>query len=101
MDRDQLIAENLNKILDNINEGIHVVNEVGKTIIYNKKMSELEGMDKDIVLGKKIDEVFPSLNEENSTLLLTLRNREEIKNNQQEYLNKYGHKKENNTRKYI
>lgn len=91
-ERDQLIAENLNKILDNINEGIHVVNEVGQTIIYNKKMSELEGMEKDIVLGKKIDEVFPSLNEENSTLLLTLRNREEIKNNQQEYLNKYGHK---------
>jgi len=91
-ERDQLIAENLNKILDNINEGIHVVNEVGQTIIYNKKMSELEGMDKDIVLGKKIDEVFPSLNEENSTLLLTLRNREQIKNNQQEYLNKYGHK---------
>ena len=79
MERDQLIAENLNKILDNINEGIHVVNEVGKTIIYNKKMSELEGMDKDIVLGKKIDEVFPSLNEENSTLLLTLKNKEIIK----------------------
>src|SRR6056297_2120401 len=92
MDRDQLIAENLNKIIDNINEGIHVVNEVGQTIIYNKKMSELEGMDKDIVLGKKIDDIFPSLYEENSTLLLTLRNRKEIKNNQQEYLNKYGHK---------
>jgi len=78
--------------LDNINEGIHVVNEVGKTIIYNKKMSELESMDKDIVLGKKITDVFPSLNENNSTLMLTLKNKKEIKNNQQEYLNKYGQK---------
>jgi arginine utilization regulatory protein len=90
--RDQLIYNNLDKILDNINEGIHVVNEVGKTIIYNKKMSELESMDKDIVLGKKITDVFPSLNENNSTLMLTLKNKKEIKNNQQEYLNKYGQK---------
>jgi len=90
--RDQLIYNNLDKILDNINEGIHVVNEVGKTVIYNKKMSELESMDKDIVLGKKITSVFPSLNENNSTLMLTLKNKTEIKNNQQEYLNKYGHK---------
>ncbi|MDZ7673135.1 MAG: sigma 54-interacting transcriptional regulator [Halanaerobiales bacterium] len=90
--RDQLIYNNIDKILDNINEGIHVVNEVGKTIIYNKKMSELESMDKDIVLGKKITDVFPSLNENNSTLMLTLKNKKEIKNNQQEYLNKYGQK---------
>jgi len=90
--KNQIIAQNLDKILDNIDEGIHVVNELGQTIIYNKKMSELEGMDKDIVVGKKIDEVFPSLNEESSTLLLTLRNKEIIKNNQQEYLNKYGRK---------
>lgn len=90
--RDQLIYNNLDKILDNINEGIHVVNEVGKTVIYNKKMSELESMDKDIVLGKKITDVFPSLNENNSTLMLTLKNKTEIKNNQQEYLNKYGQK---------
>ncbi|MGM0446481.1 MAG: sigma-54 interaction domain-containing protein [Bacillota bacterium] len=90
--RDQLIYNNLDKILDNINEGIHVVNEVGKTVIYNKKMSELESMDKDIVLGKKITDVFPSLNENNSTLMLTLKNKKEIKNNQQEYLNKYGQK---------
>jgi arginine utilization regulatory protein len=90
--RDQLIYKNLDKILDNINEGIHVVNEVGKTVIYNKKMSELESMDKNIVLGKKITDVFPSLNENNSTLMLTLKNKNEIKNNQQEYLNKYGQK---------
>lgn len=90
--RDIILMKNLDKILDNINEGIHVVNELGKTIIYNKKMSELEGMDKNIVLGKKIDQVFPSLNESTSTLLLTLKNKKEIKNNQQEYLNKFGQK---------
>jgi len=90
--QENVIANNLDKILDNINEGIHVVNELGQTVIYNEKMSELEGMDKEIVMHKKIDQVFPSLNEDNSTLLLTLKNKEIIKNNQQEYLNKFGHK---------
>ncbi|MFO7815032.1 MAG: sigma 54-interacting transcriptional regulator [Halanaerobiales bacterium] len=90
--QENIIANNLDKILDNINEGIHVVNELGQTVLYNEKMSELEGMDKNIVMHKKIDEVFPSLNEDNSTLLLTLKNKEIIKNNQQEYLNKFGHK---------
>ena len=82
----------LEKILNNINEGIHVVNEKGETVIYNKKMAELEDMEKDSVVGEKLLDIFPSLDEENSTLLQTLVEGKEIHNKQQEYLNKYGQK---------
>ena len=79
-------------ILNNINEGIHVVNEKGETVIYNNKMAELEDMDKESVIGKPLLDVFPSLDEENSTLLKTLHTGKKIRNKQQEYLNKYGEK---------
>jgi len=82
----------LQYVLDNTNEGIHIVDEAGKTIVYNKKMAELENMEQNFVLNKNLLEVFPSLNEESSTLLSILKNGEKIKNNQQEYLNKSGQK---------
>ena len=87
-----LQPEDLITILNNINEGIHVVDEEGKTVIYNEIMAELEGMDKDTVIGEKLEEVFPALDKTNSTLLQTLQYKEPIKNEQQEYLNKYGEK---------
>ena len=79
-------------ILNNINEGIHVVNEKGETVIYNHKMAELEDMEKESVIGKPLLDVFPSLDEEKSTLLKTLHTGKKIENKQQEYLNKYGEK---------
>jgi len=85
-------GKHLAVILNNINEGIHVVNEKGETVIYNNKMAELEDMDKESVIGKPLLDVFPSLDEENSTLLRTLHSGEKIENKQQEYLNKYGEK---------
>ena len=85
-------GKHLAVILNNINEGIHVVNEKGETVIYNNKMAELEDMEKDAVIGKPLLDVFPSLDEENSTLLKTLHTGEKIENKQQEYLNKYGEK---------
>ncbi len=82
----------LTKILNHINEGIHVVDENTVTVIYNQKMAELENMKQESVMGEKLLDVFPSLNKENSTLLRTLRNGQSINNRQQEYLNKYGQK---------
>ena len=87
-----LQPEDLISILNNINEGIHVVDEKGKTVIYNDRMAELEGMDKNIVVGERLEDVFPALDENNSTLLQTLQYKDPIENKQQEYLNKYGEK---------
>ncbi len=82
----------LEKILDNIGEGIHVVDEEGRTLVYNKKMAELEELDKESVLGEKLLDVFPSLDENTSTLLQVLNSENAIIDQQQEYLNSYGHK---------
>ena len=82
----------LSVILNNLNEGIHVVNEDWETVIYNDKMAELEDMDKESVLGEQLLDIFPSLDENNSTILKTLREGKTIENKQQEYLNKYGQK---------
>jgi arginine utilization regulatory protein len=87
-----LQPEDLITILNNIKEGIHVVDQEGKTVIYNDRMAELEGMDKESVIGKNLEDVFPALDKTNSTLLQTLKDKELIKNEQQEYLNKYGEK---------
>ncbi len=82
----------LQYILNNINEGIHIVDEAGKTVVYNKKMAELENMEQGFVIDKDLLDIFPSLNEESSTLLLTLKTGKKIENYQQEYLNSSGQK---------
>ncbi len=79
-----------NIILENLNEGIHVVDEKGKTIIYNTKMSKIEGMDKNRVKGENLLDIFPSLDNKKSTLMRVLYNGKSIKNEEQLYLNKDG-----------
>ena len=63
----------LEAIIENINAGIHVVDSEGKTIFYNKFMSELEGLDINEVMGKNLLDIFPSLTEETSTLLTVIK----------------------------
>ncbi|MDG5787958.1 sigma 54-interacting transcriptional regulator [Evansella sp. AB-P1] len=81
-----------NQILDAVDVGIHVVNEEGISVIYNKKMSEIEDMDKTEVINKKIMEVFLFQREEESRLLLSLRNGDVLKNAKQTYFNLKGQK---------
>jgi len=80
----------LETIIENIDAGIHVVDSEGKTIFYNSLMGELEGLDKEEVMGKRITEIFPSLDENSSTLLTVLRTRSPIYNKNQSYLNIHG-----------
>lgn len=42
-------------ILDEIDVGLHVVDEHGNTIVYNNKMMQIEDMEKHDVLNKKPD----------------------------------------------
>lgn len=78
-------------IIDNIDIGIHVVDDNGKTIIYNEAMANLEGLVIKEVMGKTILEIFPSLTPETSTLLTVLKNRKPIYERYQTYLNNHGH----------
>lgn len=80
----------LKEILDYIDVGIHVINEIGRTVIYNKKMTEIESMDIDDVLDKNVLDVFRFADEENSTLVQALKKGKITKNVKQTYLNNKG-----------
>lgn len=74
--------------IDNIAEGIHVIDGKGKTIYYNKKMAELEQLTGKEVINKPFDKIFADVSD--STMLRSLHQREIIKNEMQTYVNRYG-----------
>jgi arginine utilization regulatory protein len=78
------------QILDEINEGVHVIDAEGRSVVYNRKMTELESMYKDDVLGKHLLEVFQFPPGQESTLLTSLRSGKSIRNVRQTYFNDKG-----------
>jgi arginine utilization regulatory protein len=87
-----LNEKNLSLILNSLDEGIHIVNQKGTTIMYNKKASELDGLDMDEVLGANIFDLYPSLTLETSTLMQTIRTERVIEYTQQTFINSKGKK---------
>ena len=65
----QIIEMNMlyETLLNELDIGIHIINEESKTIIYNRKMMEIESMDRLDVLHKSPLEVFAF--EENKPIL--------------------------------
>ncbi|MCR2042873.1 sigma-54 interaction domain-containing protein [Anaerosalibacter massiliensis] len=82
----------LQNILQYGDIGIHVINNSRKTIVYNEAMSKLEGLKEEIVKNRDLLEVFPSLDEESSTLINVVRTGKPILNRTQTYLNLKGQK---------
>ncbi len=62
----------LQNILQYTDIGIHVIDKNRKTIMYNKAMAELEGLEIEQVMDKDLLEVFPSLKQNTSTLIKVL-----------------------------
>lgn len=60
-------------ILDAVDQGVHAVDKHGITVIYNKAASAIDGLAPEEVIGRPLLEVFPSLDEDSSTLLRVLR----------------------------
>lgn len=83
--------ELLDVIIDYVDEGIHVIDKNGRTVIYNKAMEGLEGLKVSEVIDKNILEVFPSLNENTSTLYRVMKSREPMLERYQSYINKKGY----------
>lgn len=77
----------LQNILQNIDIGIHAIDKNRKTILYNKAMAKLEGLNMEQVLNKDLLDLFPSLNEETSTLIKVLTSEEPILEKTQSYIN--------------
>lgn len=71
------------KILANVEEAIHVVDDKGITVYYNQAASEMDGLKIESVVGRHILEVYPSLTTETSSLLQVLSRQKPILQQQQ------------------
>lgn len=80
------------QLLDEIDAGIHVIDENGKTIVYNKKMMHIEEMDSEDVLHRSVLDVFMFTQEQESTLVQALKFGKVTKNVRQTYFNNKGQK---------
>ena len=78
------------EIIERIGVGIHAVDQDGKSIIYNKKMREMEVMEKEDVLYKDVRDIFQFQENQSSTLLKSLQHGEEVVNVKQTYFNNRG-----------
>ncbi|MBO8176342.1 MAG: sigma 54-interacting transcriptional regulator [Bacillus sp. (in: Bacteria)] len=78
------------QLLEKMDLGIHAIDRDGKTIIYNPKMMEIEGMNIEDVLDKNLLDIFQFSDNEESTLLKVLKTGESILNVKQTYFNYKG-----------
>ncbi|WML42066.1 sigma 54-interacting transcriptional regulator [Neobacillus sp. OS1-2] len=83
----QYINQMYKQILDEVDVGIHAVDETGKTIIYNKKMMHMESMDIQDVLNKNLLDVFMFKDDQSSTLVQALQEGKKTSNVKQTYFN--------------
>lgn len=68
-----------------VDEGIHVVDRQGVTILYNREAGLNDELEPHEVIGRHLLEVFPSLNEHTSTLLKVLATGQPIVNQEQSF----------------
>ena len=79
----------LDCLLENLEEGIQVIDCEGKTIYYNKTMGKVEGVDPRDVIGKKVNEYLVDVKDDESTLMNVLRSGKKIVDLIQHYGNGY------------
>jgi len=82
-----LYTQAMQNILHTIEEGVHVINADGESILYNRAMEAIEGLKAEEVLGKHLLEVFPTWQAEDSTLLTAIKTGRIIDERKQSYLN--------------
>jgi arginine utilization regulatory protein len=78
------------RVLDEVDVGVHAVDETGKTIIYNKKMMQMEAMDLKDVIDKNLLDVFMFKDDQSSTLVKALQLGKATNNVKQTYFNNIG-----------
>lgn len=96
MKKDQHTAKLENEIdlykqmLDLIDVGVHAIDENGNTIVYNKKMMEIESLKRSDVLYKNVLDLFVFQDEMHSTLVQALRTGKQTVHAKQTYHNYNG-----------
>lgn len=86
----ELTDEMIQDFLENLDEGIHIVNADGMTIFYNRMASLLDGLTVEEVMGNHVLEAFPSLTHKTSTLMKVIKTGVPIAEQQQTYMNRNG-----------
>ncbi|WP_253203532.1 sigma-54 interaction domain-containing protein [Clostridium estertheticum] len=76
-------------LLENLEEGIQVIDCEGRTIYYNGVMGKVEGVEPIEVIGKKVNEYLEDVKEDESTLMNVLKSGEKIVDLIQHYGNGY------------
>jgi len=85
-----LFKENIEDILDNIEEGIHIVDSSGIIVYYNRFAAKLDNINPEEAIGRHILEIYPSLTEETSTILRVIKTGRPILNYEQTFKNYKG-----------
>ncbi|MBW5448581.1 PAS domain S-box protein [Cohnella sp. CFH 77786] len=89
-DRNGFVTPYFEKILNIVDVGVHFIDREGNTVFYNEKMGEMDGFDREQVLGQNIFRLYPSLTQETSTLAKALRSGQELPEHIQTYYNVAG-----------
>jgi len=92
MNHELLLIQAMQNILHEVEEGIHIVDKNGTTLVYNKAMERIEGLAAEQVIGKYLLDVFPTWQIENSTLLSAINKQQSVHKEMQSYLNLKGKK---------
>jgi len=92
MSNELLIIQSMQNILHEVEEGIHIVDKNGTTLVYNKAMERIEGLAAEQVIGRYLLDVFPTWQIENSTLLSAINKQQSVHKEMQSYLNLKGKK---------
>ena len=90
--KDLFFRENIMEILDYLDEGIHVIDKNGIIVYYNSFAQGIDGIEDHKVIGSHLLEIYPSLTEETSTLLMAIRTGGPIHKKEQTFLNYKGEK---------
>ena len=77
----------LDIILNHTDEGVASIDAHGIFTYYNERMSAIEGLNQEEVIGKYILDIYPTFNLKNSTMIETLRVGKPIFNVEQRYVN--------------
>ncbi|ERI90349.1 putative arginine utilization regulatory protein RocR [Clostridiales bacterium oral taxon 876 str. F0540] len=77
-------------LLDNLDVGVQIVDNKGRTIYYNNAMSKVEGLNHEEVIGKRVIEYLKGVEEDSSTLMNALKNKEKYIDVIQHYSSHYG-----------
>ncbi|MDF2880877.1 MAG: sigma-54-dependent Fis family transcriptional regulator [Clostridiaceae bacterium] len=75
----------LKYLIENLDIGIHIVDDTGTTIYYNEAMAQVEGIKKEDAIGKKVVDYLSDVKEDNSTLMNALKNGTKITDVIQQY----------------